>query len=448
MMICSRRKLHFVKEAGAVLVLIAATVSLARGTTWPIEYDMASPDGQIGRLVEVVASGDTILVGPGEYREHIFVSQGQSLTLIGREGAERTVLDGGVDFPDRERSILYSGPPFSERSGNLTLQGLMFKRGAGSIVWMSTYGGAVYWAHGEGVTVTDCVFQENHTDESTGYGGALHIETTLATVERCSFVGNGAYYGGGVWINSAQAVAVRHCTFDVAGVFSGSAAIYVRWGSPVVIEDNEITQGLSDEGGCIGLRGLDVHVTDNRIISQSNHAGRLIYWATGQYGPLNPTVELSNNVFSAAGGGENSAQVSFDMFGQDAVQVAMRNNAFIHAAVMVHAVPDLQISQNLFYESPLDVCYASGSVSCCVSWPDSLSVPSSCSSHQMNFERVLVADPQLCSTTSGLAEVADSSPCLGNDELPGCGVIGGVTVGCYITPVRVTSWGNLKARFR
>lgn len=449
---CNGRSPGWVKAAGLVLLLAASTAP-AQATTWTIEYDPASPDGQIGRLVDTVASGDTILIGPGEYCEHILVSEGKSLTLIGRDGSQTTVLDGEC-YAERELSILYSGPPFGERAGTLTLRGLTFKRGAGAHDWIRVCGGAVYWARSEGVAVTDCQFKENRTVEGTGYGGGLYIEATRATLEGCYFVGNDAFFGGGAWLHAVQEATVRNCTFDVAAVGSASAAVDVSCGGSVVIERNEVTQSPNDNGtACISVWGPNVRVTNNRIVSLASHPGNLLYWNISGYGsPVDPIVDVSNNLFWTAGRDQNSVQVLFHMFDQydhATSTFTMHDNAFIHTAVTVDQVPSgLDVSRNLFYESPLDVCLSAGTVRCSVSWPDSFAVRASCPWHQMTFEQVLVANPQLCSDLPGSIEVAETSPCLGSDELPGCGVIGGVTIGCSMTPTRSTSWGRIKNRFR
>jgi hypothetical protein len=111
------------------------------GTTWRIERDSNQETDQIGSVVTQATSGDTLLIGPGTYYEHIYV-QHKELTFIGRAGREQTVLDGSRPIDGREGSILYTDD--TNRAG-LTVRGLTFQNGIGRQFPLAIKGGAICW---------------------------------------------------------------------------------------------------------------------------------------------------------------------------------------------------------------------------------------------------------------------------------------------------------------
>jgi hypothetical protein len=90
----------------AGLILVTTWCRPVVAHTWVVEWNPDNPTDQVGQAVISAASGDTVLVGPGRYFEHIPVASGKVLTLIGRDGAAATILDGSVSIPNRQGSIL------------------------------------------------------------------------------------------------------------------------------------------------------------------------------------------------------------------------------------------------------------------------------------------------------------------------------------------------------
>lgn len=105
---------------------------------------------------------------------------------------------------------------FAERA-SVTLRGLTFTGGRGA------YGG--FLLNSGGLTVEDCVFQDNHASVN---GGALGNNGTLRLV-RCAFSGNSAQKNGGA-LNSLGTVIAEDCTFS-GNTGGGGGAVIIGGGS-------------------------------------------------------------------------------------------------------------------------------------------------------------------------------------------------------------------------
>jgi hypothetical protein len=90
----------------AAALLTAALPAPVQAATWRIVHDPATPVDQVGTVAMQAADGDSILVGPGTYYEHIPIV-GKSLTFLSSDGADQTILDGSRAIPGREGSIFY-----------------------------------------------------------------------------------------------------------------------------------------------------------------------------------------------------------------------------------------------------------------------------------------------------------------------------------------------------
>ncbi|MHC4477480.1 MAG: right-handed parallel beta-helix repeat-containing protein, partial [Planctomycetota bacterium] len=76
-----------------------------------------------------------------------------------------------------------------------------------------TRGGAIACSNSE-VLIEGCTFIENYQYAIVGFGGGIYLETAIATISSCLFVGNSADLGGGAIgaIDASQAEIVN-CTF-------------------------------------------------------------------------------------------------------------------------------------------------------------------------------------------------------------------------------------------
>ncbi len=430
----------------------------AFATTWVVEHDPAQPTDQIGAVVAGAASGDTILIGPGRYFEHIPLPDDVALNLIGIDGAAATILDGSVPIAGREGSILYVS--LARRAGDLVLQGLSLVNGTGNSLpgWIAGGGGALYWASGmKTLTVRGCHFENNRAALPGGYwnGGAIRVwDCRQSLIEDCSFRGNVCGHEGSgengedLWLKAgygpgATTHTIRRCRFDIVGPpFSSGAAVWAS-GQSLLVEDCSFE---SDASAADQLWAITSEATDNEIRSNTFIA-RGGYSGTG-VGVVGPYFEWANctmtgNRFWA------EATPPWSMVGLRA-RTVMEDNCFVRTGVKVSTEAEcreVDLARNVFYQSPVLInALGASTISCCVTWPDTLEISQRCPVPVV--DHVLLADPLFCEDSPESFTVAANSPCLGHPELPGCGVIGGVSAGCPGTAVEVRSWGSIKRRFR
>lgn len=141
--------------------------------------------------------------------------------------------------------------------GGLTLERCTFRDN-----FAAMWGGGLYIHEMLPSVVTDCVFENNQTDGTSGGGGGV-VHEGLAVFTRCTFVGNTSAAGGGGMYNHSGGVALlNECTFRSNGAFRGGG--FFNTGSShaqltdCVFESNSAT----DRGG--GVYSLDSNVTLTR----------------------------------------------------------------------------------------------------------------------------------------------------------------------------------------
>jgi predicted outer membrane repeat protein len=184
-----------------LLLTLTAAFSVAapvRAETWRVTADGTGDAPTLQAAADSAASGDTLLVAPGAYAEHLLVS-GKALLIRGESGAEETVLDGQLSG----RILTVMG------RHALTLEGLAFVRGRAGGGETNSTGGAIA-AYGTPVSIRNCIFRSN---VSTNAGGAvfssffgvpeapgadplpshLHVANTLFENNRAGGDGGGIY---------------------------------------------------------------------------------------------------------------------------------------------------------------------------------------------------------------------------------------------------------------
>jgi hypothetical protein len=444
-----------------LLLLSLAPGSRALATTWIVECDAGQPTDQIGAVVAGAASGDTILIGPGRYFEHIPLPDDVVLTFIGRDGATATILDGSTEIAGREGSILYAS--LHRHPGDLALQGLSLVNGTGNSLPgpFGGGGGALYWNSGTAsLTIRSCQFENNRAVLPGGYwnGGAIKVGNCYTSlIEGCSFRGNmcstevstgdgqDLYLAGGIGPGGPGGMShtIRGCRFDMVGPpISYGPAVWAH-GESLLIEDCwfESDASAADQLWALHSEVTDAQIRNNTLVARGGSSG------TGMH-VLQPYSEwtyctMTGNRFWAEMAPPGSGVIL-------QAKTVLEDNCFVRTGVKVSDTEycrQVDLARNVFYQSPVEInARGLSTISCCVTWPDSLVVNHRCPAPV--FDRVLRADPLFCEDASGSFEVATTSPCFGDPSLPGCGVIGGVTAGCVVTAVEKLSWGRIKSRYR
>jgi hypothetical protein len=436
----------------ALVLLVIADAAM--GATWRVTYDPGSTADRIGQVVRQAASGDSIVVGPGTYYEHIDL-KGKALVLLSTDGPSATVLDGSSSpAVGSHGCIVYSGP-FG--TGAVVLSGFTLQHGSGGSNEVEyAAGGAIClwnptWARGGAFEISDCIVTDNSVPPS-GYfkrGGGIYSDNLATTIiTQCAFSGNRAYYGG-----SGGAVClikgrhtIKNCSFVVDEMLWRGAAAYISTTEPVRIEGSQFTSdGYASEDWCIFAYIGQIQLVSNTFMARSGSlAARLALYSYMATGDGYTSVELTGNqVFSESESPSGSVDI---VFGEGIAN--LDGNTFVNCSTVAYgAYADaVNLRNNILFHSPTRVASAwyGGTVSCNDAWPDSVYDPGG----NFTFDRNVSADPLFCELAQGSFGVLAASICAEGNSPAGCGWIGAGRIGCSGTPVRPVTWGQIKALFR
>lgn len=139
---------YFILKCIDILLLIIIFTSTTHSRNWVVYPDETGDAPTIQAAVNFSSAGDTISVMAGVYVQQIINCTKESITIIGIEGAENTILQNN-DYPPW---ILNIGEYFHAHN-NFKVQGLTFK-GCEHAIWVKWFGF---------VTIEACIFRGNGT---------------------------------------------------------------------------------------------------------------------------------------------------------------------------------------------------------------------------------------------------------------------------------------------
>ena len=232
--------------------------------TDPPCISISVPDDQstIQDAINAAESGNTILVGPGIYRENIDF-MGKSITVHGVDGPIKTIIDG-----DRAGSVVtYSGGETEEA----VLDGFTLRNGSGTFIILAPFigfgsyvGGGIYLENSS-PTITNCMITNNYAY----LGGGLYLRASSPTITNSMIVRNRAtglaHGGGGLYLEDSSPT-ITHCTVgsNFAGQYGG--AIFCDNASPRIT--NSILWGDS------AIYGSEIHVySGSPVVTYSDVEG-------------------------------------------------------------------------------------------------------------------------------------------------------------------------------
>jgi len=484
-----------------MIALNLSTTCLLRATTWHVTANVGQPEDRVGAIAAEAASGDTILIEPGTYYEHIPL-EGKSLTFIGTGGASTTVLDGSRELTDREGSIVYT---LTGASADLTLEGLTFRNGTGApLGWLGDDigGGAVLWwesdwEYAKCLAIRDCVFEDNASGSpynaySSGGGAISATLLDQVLVQDCVFTGNSDLNFGGDLFLLAETANVLQSDFDLAGGgHSGGASLHCPSGGMLRVQDcvfeSETGDGLSH-----GLRAFPRR-TELLNCKFLDHGGplatRICLCLTEAAGEPPSDVLVTGCTFWNATGPDSAADDGLlDVYSPGSGECEITGNTFVRCGLdiefhtggspMVFERNTIARGRVLFWIG------SGGDYSCNNFWRSSVNDRIGNLSESNNITN----DPLFCGEAGGDFTLSVGSPCAPysapNEE---CDLIGAWPVACELdlhaccvgsecqllteegcqeaggvwkstldsctpdpcnTPVQQTSWGAIKARFR
>jgi Big-like domain-containing protein len=243
----------------------------------------------IQSAIDAADYGDTVLVAPGTYREHIDF-KGKAITVTSESGRpEDTIIDGGDAYPVVS---FISG----EGRGSV-INGFTLQNGRAAL-----WGGGVN-VQGSSPTITNNIIRNNQACQGGGIGilsGSPLIQRNTISNNTIFCSGSGGLGGGvGIGIEGASFVEILDNVIsnNVSGnglVNSGGGIYMFGIGSPIIKRNIIRGNSVAGWGGGIWL----VLVTDAVIVQNlitGNHAneGGGIYWIVG-----NPGARLVNNTIA------------------------------------------------------------------------------------------------------------------------------------------------------
>jgi hypothetical protein len=221
----------------------------------------------IQQAISAAATGDVILVSPGTYFENIDY-QGKAITVLGKKGAGKTVIDGGGLRPVVS---------FTSGEGlNSSLQGFTIRNGLG-------IGDGVVVAAGGGIRiirasprVSNCVISRNQGGDGVG----IYILDGSPTIQGNTIsenVAQGPFGGGGILVQSSGQLAtetglatphILDNTIIGNSAINGGGGIETDVSTPIII-GNMISNNQAGAGCGIDVVGGSAVVQNNLIDSNS-----------------------------------------------------------------------------------------------------------------------------------------------------------------------------------
>lgn len=237
------------------------------GTAAAEVFEVPGDFATISDALAASASGDEILVGPGEHAAGFSINK--AVTVRSTSGADQTSLVGTGSGP---AVILENGG-----SGGGTLVGFTVTNGAG-------YNGGGLFLSGD-VAVIDCTVSGN---SATNGGGAFLVGTPVLSDVR--FFDNQAENGGAAFLAPDANPVLDVCDFFGNTAVAGGAIFISPRGSSTTyatIGAGSFDDNAADEGGALyaqmgGFDIVDAAFTGNYAAGQ----GGAIFTADGEYSSI------------------------------------------------------------------------------------------------------------------------------------------------------------------
>jgi hypothetical protein len=403
----------------------------------------------IGQAVAGASSGDTILIAPGRYYEHIPIEE-KSITLISADGPDVTILDGSRDIPDRAGSIIYKtkvGPD------TLAVVGLTLEGGRGSPNGADLCsGGAINWWSGPNgggrLDVAECVFVSNRPEDVfDGGGGALFVSRADVRLSSSHFSKNQSNASG----STIRLEDVGAAIIEQNELAMGSAETYTLgaeiWGTggDITIQDNVFlnTEGGRD-GSSLDIRFLNVECRRNVFEDHGTTIATTMSFQGGNdVEPILYRFEFAENLVWHDLPHEQN-HISLSWYSVDAT---VEQNTFVSCNIRwLSQIGTIDFRNNLVYETSTQFTgdNASGTLSCNDAWPIGFFV----SSDGYVLDRNVAEDPLFCDFGQGEFTLSRSSICSPDKSPKGCGLIGRYETSCEGTTTERVTWGQIKARYR
>lgn len=443
----------------AVLCVVVATAAAApvTATVWPVTPEIA---GDLQGVSDLAAPGDTVLLAPGTYFEHVTVAN-KHLVFRSEAGSGATVLDGG----QTGRILL-----LENAGGTVTVAGLTFRNGA--LAGLEASDGAAILARNTPLQVEDCTFTANRlltpgrggaifttffaptaapgppslppppgltvsrcrfeNNVSGDEGGAVACDEVASEFIDCVFIGNTAVLGGAVSLLRETCSLVR-CRFEGnrAALHGGalmSSGVSTLFLDEVLFRENR----AEDYGGALrAMGGAGLQLTRTWFVSNTGLRGAALDATT--------TPVIADRVLFYGGtSDQQAAGVYLDGATAGFTRCTWLQNRAPFGASLVARAVDLSVTGSLLGDDDPQAteCLAGSTVS------------AGCNAGAPSTGDCVDVAARI--TVAGCPSEPEALCAL--PEVGGCGIVGHAETACSPgscdTPVLPTTWGRLKTAYR
>jgi parallel beta-helix repeat protein len=295
--------------------------------------------------IDAAQDGDTVVVAPGTYVEHINFS-GKAITVRSSGGVDKTILDGN------QAGTVVTFDAYEWRTS--TLQGFTIQNG------LADFEGGGIAVAGASPTITDNRIIANGACNGGGisiYGGTALIQrNVISHNNRSGCFGGGG--GGGIYIAGGAVEIVENKISNNELTDGDGGGIYMFGGGTPTIRGNTIKDNstLYEGGGIMMVNQSDALIVQNVITGNRAGKGGGISWLTpsGTRGPylVNNTI-IDND--SAQGSGVYADGYDANTLLVNNIIVSIAGQSAIHCGDFNDLNPP-QFRHNLVY-SPSGSAY-------------------------------------------------------------------------------------------
>lgn len=221
------------------------------------------------------------------------------------------IIDGNgkvIDACDKTRIFLITG-------NNVTLKNITFRNGHSYKNYnnpLNCYGGAIKINSDVKLTVEDCKFISNISEEN---GGAIHNSGELI-VDGSSLSGNRAFCGGAISNTNVLTVIDSEFSENEAGKKGSEGGAIYNKGVRLDIVRSQLSVNIANWGGAIFSENSVVHVSGSELLSNSaRDGGGAIYVETGDLSIQDSS--LSGNTSNLDGGAISNQSAKITIYGCD-----------------------------------------------------------------------------------------------------------------------------------
>jgi hypothetical protein len=221
------RNIIFRLLVGCLVLLLLHAPALCK--TIMVEQDGSGDYTTIGEALAAGDSMDIIVVGPGVYREELYVEY--SVTIVSSDGPEVTILDG-----DGTHRVMIFQSPVDIDVGGFTI----------SNGFADNNGGAVRVQFGVHVTMQNCIFRDNVSN----YDGAaifMRNDGSSLSLADCEFIDNYGRLTGAITIMESTVLEIDRCIFSGNSTDIRSACVYIWDGATANISNSIFTDNSSGD---------------------------------------------------------------------------------------------------------------------------------------------------------------------------------------------------------